>query len=1082
MKNMKLGVKIGAGFGIVILIMLLLGSVSAWRMQSVKMWSLMLEQEYVPQVKVANNLERFSQQTMYHMLGYGLSEEKEYLEKGMKSLDEVKAYLLKAEGLAAVSPHLTELPGITSDIKNIVSEYEKLVKETVKRDEDIAENHRTLEKAAAEYMKNCHAFLNHQNKDTETEIADGSDADKLSERLLKITLINDVTNIGNETRIATYESEALRDPRFIREAQKNFDVMEKKFQGLLSVTRAEEEIREIHNIRSASQVYHEAMNALLANWEELQKLNVRLEEVATRILDNARAAAMKGIGKAENIAEETVSSLSVAFDIIIGGLIFATILGGIASVLITRSITRPLAQIVDIAYGIAEGSLDKETDIRQKDEIGNLADAFRDMKSRIGNVLKETDGLIQAVQEGNLSTRGDADAFSGSWQELMLGVNRLIDAFAAPVNVTSAYIDRISKGDIPEKITDEYSGDFNKIKDNLNMLIDATNEVTLLAGKMADGDITAEFRERSDQDTLMRSLNLMKKRIGEVLGETDGQIRAVQEGRLETRGNEDAFKGSWRELVAGVNQLVDAFATPVNMTADYIDRISKGDIPERITDEYSGDFNKIRNNLNRLIDAMNDVTLLAGKMADGDIAADVRERSDRDALMQALNLMKSRITDVLRETDGQIRAVREGRLDIRGNADAFRGSWRELIAGVNQLVDAFVEPIDVTAACIDRISKGDTPERITESYKGDFNKIRNNLNTLIGSTDEVVRIAEEIAGGNLCINTRERSDRDKLMRALNSMLGRLNEVLIHVRSASDNVVSGSRQMSSSAEEISQGASEQAASAEEVSASMEQMGSSISQNADNALATERIALKSAEDTQGGGKAVSDTVTAMKKIAEKISIIEAIASQTDLLALNAAIEAARAGEHGKGFAVVASEVRKLAERSQKGAAEINKISVSSVEIAERAGEMLAEIVPDIRKTAELVQEISAASSEQNNGTEQINRAIQQLDQVIQQNVSASEEMASTSEDLADQAEQLRNAIAFFRLDDRKQESGNYSGNREDVVRKRTDGGSWEKGSGDSANLSRKKTKPASVSSSAADEFGGKGDDYDTEFERY
>jgi len=134
---------------------------------------------------------------------------------------------------------------------------------------------------------------------------------------------------------------------------------------------------------------------------------------------------------------------------------------------------------------------------------------------------------------------------------------------------------------------------------------------------------------------------------------------------------------------------------------------------------------------------------------------------------------------------------------------------------------------------------------------------------------------------------------------------------------------------------------------------------------------------------------------------------------------------------------------------------------VEIAERAGEMLAEIVPDIRKTAELVQEISAASSEQNNGTEQINRAIQQLDQVIQQNVSASEEMASTSEDLADQAEQLRKAIAFFRLDDRKHESGNYLGNRENGVRKRTDGGSREKGSEDSANLSRKKqSRPAAL----------------------
>ncbi|MDD5642464.1 MAG: methyl-accepting chemotaxis protein, partial [Syntrophales bacterium] len=190
---------------------------------------------------------------------------------------------------------------------------------------------------------------------------------------------------------------------------------------------------------------------------------------------------------------------------------------------------------------------------------------------------------------------------------------------------------------------------------------------------------------------------------------------------------------------------------------------------------------------------------------------------------------------------------------------------------------------------------------------------------------------------------------------------------------------------------------------------------IKQNSDNAQQTEKIALKAAEDTKEGGNAVTETVTAMKEIASKISIIEEIARQTNLLALNAAIEAARAGEHGKGFAVVASEVRKLAERSQTAAGEINKLSASSVEVAERAGEMLERIVPDIQKTADLVQEINAASNEQRSGANQINMAIQQLDQVIQQNAAASEEMASTSEELLSQAEQLQTTIGFFRIAD-------------------------------------------------------------------
>ncbi len=215
--------------------------------------------------------------------------------------------------------------------------------------------------------------------------------------------------------------------------------------------------------------------------------------------------------------------------------------------------------------------------------------------------------------------------------------------------------------------------------------------------------------------------------------------------------------------------------------------------------------------------------------------------------------------------------------------------------------------------------------------------------------------------------------------------------------------------------MSQGASEQAAAAEEASSSIEQMTANIRQNADNAMQTEKIATQASGDAREGGDAVNKTVGAMKEIADKIMIIEEIARQTNLLALNAAIEAARAGEHGKGFAVVAAEVRKLAERSQKAAGEINELSTNSVEVAEKAGTVLSALVPNIQKTAELVQEISAASREQDAGADQIAKSIQQLDAVIQQNASASEEMASTSEELSGQSEQLAEMIAFFTVDD-------------------------------------------------------------------
>jgi methyl-accepting chemotaxis protein len=279
-----------------------------------------------------------------------------------------------------------------------------------------------------------------------------------------------------------------------------------------------------------------------------------------------------------------------------------------------------------------------------------------------------------------------------------------------------------------------------------------------------------------------------------------------------------------------------------------------------------------------------------------------------------------------------------------------------------------------------------------------------------------VDFAKRMAGGDFTtqLDIDQKDEIGVLARALNDMVLRLRQVVADVRGATENVASGSEELSASSETLSQGATEQAAAIEEVSSSMEQMASNIKQNADNAQQTERIAQQAASDAQEGGVAVDKAVVAMKHIAEKIGIIEEIARQTNLLALNAAIEAARAGEHGKGFAVVAAEVRKLAERSGNAAGEISELSATTVDVSEKAGNMLRKLVPDIQRTAELVQEIAAASNEQNAGAEQINKAIQQLDQVIQQNASASEEMASTSEELSSQAQQLQHTMSFFQVD--------------------------------------------------------------------
>ena len=275
--------------------------------------------------------------------------------------------------------------------------------------------------------------------------------------------------------------------------------------------------------------------------------------------------------------------------------------------------------------------------------------------------------------------------------------------------------------------------------------------------------------------------------------------------------------------------------------------------------------------------------------------------------------------------------------------------------------------------------------------------------------------AKAVAEGDLTrdIEITSQDEIGDLLTHIKTMVERLRSVIAETLGAADNVSSGSQELSSSAEQLSQGATEQASSTEEASASVEEMAANIKQNADNAGQTEKIARQSASDAQTSGEAVSRAVDAMKTIADKITIVQEIARQTDLLALNAAVEAARAGEHGKGFAVVASEVRKLAERSQTAAAEISTLSAQTVQAAQSAGEMLVKLVPDIKKTADLVSEISAACREQDIGSNQINQAIQQLDKVTQQNASASEEMSATSEELAAQAEQLQSTISYFRI---------------------------------------------------------------------
>ena len=314
----------------------------------------------------------------------------------------------------------------------------------------------------------------------------------------------------------------------------------------------------------------------------------------------------------------------------------------------------------------------------------------------------------------------------------------------------------------------------------------------------------------------------------------------------------------------------------------------------------------------------------------------------------------------------------------------------------------------------DAVAIGDLSQKIDATHDDEVGDLIKSLNAMTVNLNATAAIANEIANGNLIVDAKRLSDKDTLGMALERMVEKLRLIVSEALIAAQNVSAGSQELSASAEQLSQGATEQASSAEEASSSMEEMASNVKQNAENASQTEKIAARSAKDAEASGAAVGRAVQAMQTIAEKITIVQEIARQTDLLALNAAVEAARAGEHGKGFAVVASEVRKLAERSQAAAAEIGTLSSETVKVAQEAGSMLARLVPDIKKTAELVEEITSACREQDVGSAQINQAIQQLDKVGQQNASASEQVSSTSEELASQAGQLQSTIAYFRIE--------------------------------------------------------------------
>lgn len=698
----------------------------------------------------------------------------------------------------------------------------------------------------------------------------------------------------------------------------------------------------------------------------------------------------------------------------------------------------------------------------------------RIIQVNIKKTLTEVGKLIDAGTKGDLSYRADINKVHNDFQPVIVGFNEVLDTIVNPLNKSVEAIQRISDGDVSKKIEENYKGDFNNLKNNINNMIDVVQSLTgqmnemykkqaagdyeyfmndtvfkgvyqqvaqgynqvvklhidnILAmldivGKFGEGNFDTKMPDLPGKQILVTQVvNGVRTNLLELTEALNQMYKEQAAGDFEYFIDINSFKGTYKEVADSYNSAVKLHVDNIMAILDIVGKFGEGNFDTKMPDLPGKQIlatqvvNGVRDNLLSVTSEISNVTnaISSGNMSAKGNSAKYKGEYAKiiDGLNASLNALVEPLGSLVRELSNYTREILNGNLSAKLTLqDSKIGAFQITVKSINSAFAALIKQINTSVNLISEIARGDIPDEISGIYKGDFQQLQESLNGLIVVNQQIINHAQKIADGNLKLDIQKRSDKDELMIAFGDMVLKLSKLVDNINDAADNVASGSAEISNNASSMAQGANEQASSVEEVSASVEEMEATISQNSENAKNTKEIAEKAAQNIEVGSKAVQSTVEAMRQIIEKIQIVTEIADKTDLLAINAAIEAARAGEHGEGFAVVAGEVRKLAEISKEAAKEINNVSKQSLRTAEQSGGLLKGIVPQIHKTSQLINDIAIASNEQNSGINQITSAINQLNQLSQQNAASAEELSTGSEELNTQADVLRETISFFK----------------------------------------------------------------------